>query len=512
MARRLPWVLATLVAAAAAAVGASLLLARPQSRAAAIGHVEQATHELASASIFLHTPDGVVRTDAEAVGLRVDRAASLAAARQESWWNRMVPGPPPIVARVSTTKVSHIVAVHDPSTRRAPIEPTIAVAHGKLVVRPGRAGHGLDATAVAAAVVSAARHATTVINTDVEAVRLPPRFSRSDAAALLASARSATARPLAVDAAGTAAEVPTRTLRHWLRAEATPSGLRLAVDTEAAVHDLRRLLPGAGEQPVDAGVEIVDDAAVITPAVDGTSCCAAAAGPTIAAALRHRGALPIDLPLRHQPANRTTDEVQALGITEVIGSFTTRHPAHQARVTNIHRIADLVRGVIIEPGETFSVNGFVGKRTVEKGFVGGHAIEEGKFVESVGGGISQFATTLFNAAFFAGLDIPEYQSHSIWIHRYPRGREATLSWPKPDLVVRNSTPHGVLIWPTYTGSSLTVSLWSTPFVTGEQTGQTETKVGNCTRVRTERTRHYLDGRTKVDAVFATYRPAEGVNC
>ena len=63
--------------------------------------------------------------------------------------------------------------------------------------------------------------------------------------------------------------------------------------------------------------------------------------------------------------------------------------------------------------------------------------------EAVGGGISQFATTLFNAAFFAGLDIPEYQSHSIYITRYPYGREATLSYPAPDLEsgAGSSTPN-----------------------------------------------------------------------
>ena len=85
--------------------------------------------------------------------------------------------------------------------------------------------------------------------------------------------------------------------------------------------------------------------------------------------------------------------------------------------------------------------------------MGLRAIENGVLVDTVGGGISQFATTTFNAAFFGGLDLVEYQSHSIYISRYPYGREATLSFPKPDLVIGNNTPYGVLIWPTYTGTS-----------------------------------------------------------
>ena len=142
----------------------------------------------------------------------------------------------------------------------------------------------------------------------------------------------------------------------------------------------------------------------------------------------------------------------------------------------------------------------------------GGVIQDGVFEASVGGGISQFATTLFNAAFFGGLDFDEYQSHSIYIPRYPYGREATLSFPKPDLVIKNTTPYGVLIWPTYTGSSITVTLYSTRYATGEQTGQSTSPAGACRRVTTERTRTYVDGHTEVDSVFATYRPAEGVDC
>jgi vancomycin resistance protein YoaR len=174
-----------------------------------------------------------------------------------------------------------------------------------------------------------------------------------------------------------------------------------------------------------------------------------------------------------------------------------------------------VRGVVVQPGGRFSVNEFVGRRTTENGFVTGGVIENGSFAESVGGGISQFATTLFNASFFGGLDFVEYQSHSIYISRYPYGREATLSFPKPDLIIENTTPHGVLIWPTYTGTSITVTLYSTDFANGEQTGQSEAPVGvaGCKRVTTTRTRTYVDGREPVvDSVRATYRPAEGVQC
>jgi hypothetical protein len=69
-----------------------------------------------------------------------------------------------------------------------------------------------------------------------------------------------------------------------------------------------------------------------------------------------------------------------------------------------------------------------------------------------------------------------------------------------------------LIWPTYTGTSLTVSFYSTHWVTAAQTGQTTAPRGECTSVRTQRTRTFLDGTTKVDYFTALYQPAEGVLC
>jgi vancomycin resistance protein YoaR len=182
-------------------------------------------------------------------------------------------------------------------------------------------------------------------------------------------------------------------------------------------------------------------------------------------------------------------------------------------VTNIHRIADAVRGAIIPPGETFSLNGHVGQRTKEKGYVEAPVIYDGTHDTDVGGGVSQFATTTFNAAFFGGLDIPAYQMHSQFISRYPYGREATVSWDKPDLKIRNNTPFGVMIWTSYTDTSLTVSMYSTPWVKGDQTNQSREQKGPCTSVTTERTRtFFLDNRTEVDKFHALYQPADGVKC
>jgi hypothetical protein len=255
---------------------------------------------------------------------------------------------------------------------------------------------------------------------------------------------------------------------------------------------------------VDGEVDVVYDG--IAP----MKCCADEAGDVVVEAMRTGFEGAVALPL--VPIEDEESVVARLGIEEVVGEFTTNHACCEGRVENIQRIADIIRGVVILPGEQFSINEYVGRRTAEKGFVPAGTIQQGRFVDGVGGGISQFATTMFNAAFFAGLDFEAYQSHSIYISRYPYGREATLSYPLPDLVVANNTPYGMLIWTGYTSTSITVELWSTPYFDVEQTGQSSYNIGECTRVETFRSRTDPDGEVLEDMVFATYRPGEGLDC
>jgi vancomycin resistance protein YoaR len=160
----------------------------------------------------------------------------------------------------------------------------------------------------------------------------------------------------------------------------------------------------------------------------------------------------------------TTAEIEALGVTGLIGEFTTPHNCCEPRVTNIHLIADAVDGVLVMPGETWSLNRHVGQRTTALGYVPAPAIIAGELhccdsPINIGGGTSQFTTTLFNAVFFAGLEDVSHTPHSTWISRYPEGREATLGWPAPDLVFRNNTEHAVIIRTLYTDTSVTAKIY-----------------------------------------------------
>ena len=115
----------------------------------------------------------------------------------------------------------------------------------------------------------------------------------------------------------------------------------------------------------------------------------------------------------------------------VVSRFVTYYRCCEPRVTNIKRAAAILDGLTIKPGATFSLNRALGERTRVRGFVPAPTISGGRLVNSVGGGISQLATTLYNAAFFAGLELVAHTPHSFYISRYPKGREATISWAVP---------------------------------------------------------------------------------
>ncbi|MFD0516492.1 VanW family protein [Paractinoplanes durhamensis] len=155
----------------------------------------------------------------------------------------------------------------------------------------------------------------------------------------------------------------------------------------------------------------------------------------------------------------TTTPAELAGVDQLIGTFTTYHPCCAPRVTNIHLIAKIVDGTVIKPGTKFSLNEKVGERTEAKGFVAAPAIVDGELEDQLGGGISQFSTTLFNAAWFAGLPILKHQPHSKYISRYPPAREATLDWGNIDQVIRNDTDAPVVIRVKTTGTSVTVALY-----------------------------------------------------
>lgn len=487
-----------------------------------------------STEVQVDTPDRSYKVSAGKLGLTLDEDATVKAAldigrhdsapmRPIAWLGSFLEQRKAVLKfQIHRDVLAAGLASLEGPGRSQPKEPSIVATTDSVGILSGSSGTSIDPSTVADELLQRAKSGELPIVVHAKAVVRNPQVSDAQARLVASTLASRTAKPLAVRAGSQVVSLQPETVRSWLGSKVGAKGLEVTLDAEHALADLKADITQVTPAR-NASFQVNGPTVAIAPSQDGTRCCAADTAARLRTAVLS-GAHQVVVSLRIDKPTLTTAQAQKLGIKEPVGtttvwkgiqqvkSFTTYHAGGAPRVTNIHLMADAVRGSIIRPGQTFSLDGRVGQRTRAKGYVVAPEIANGVDVQGVGGGVSQFSTTLFNAAFFAGLDIVEYQAHSLYLDRYPYGREATLGWPLPDQKIKNNTPYGVLIWTSYTGTSITVTMYSTQYAYGEQTGQSKRSVGACTGVTTARTRHYLDGHTAVDTFRAVYRPAEGVKC
>ncbi|MDX3190304.1 VanW family protein [Streptomyces sp. MN03-5084-2B] len=172
-----------------------------------------------------------------------------------------------------------------------------------------------------------------------------------------------------------------------------------------------------------------------------------------------------DLPVVYSASTPsvTTDAASALGIKEVVGEFTTAGLAGPAE-TNNRTLAVRVSGTIVKPGETFSLSGRSGPRTADAGYLPAPVDEDGTGPDVTGGGVSQLASTLYNAAYLAGLADAGHLEHDHYLDRYPVGRDAkavNADGSPAELKLTNDTTTGIAVQATVSGGSVTVRIWGT---------------------------------------------------
>ena len=235
----------------------------------------------------------------------------------------------------------------------------------------------------------------------------------------------------------------------------------------------------AGAQ--DARIEVVDAVPRVVPAVQGTDVEPAALATAVVQALAPATASPSESSSSSAPAAApgdrtaqvalvtstpalTTEALQGLGIVERISTFSTTLTSDADRTDNIRIASRYLDGTIVQPGAEFSLNDTIGERTPGRGFHRAPVISGGKLVDDYGGGVSQVSTTLFNNVFFSGVDELEHKPHSLYISRYPEGREATLDWRSIDNRFRNDSGHGIYIEAGIVGNQVVVSFYGTKFM------------------------------------------------
>jgi vancomycin resistance protein YoaR len=169
-----------------------------------------------------------------------------------------------------------------------------------------------------------------------------------------------------------------------------------------------------------------------------------------------------ELVVRAVEPRLTTERARALGVTRALATYTTAYAGTAERIQNLRRAVSIVNGTTLPPGATFSFNEVVGPRTKKRGFEKAPTIVEREYKNAYGGGVSQVATTIFNAAWEAGLRITARTAHTLYIDRYPLGRDATVNYPDVDLRFVNDTKNWVVVQGQAGDVGITISLLGAP--------------------------------------------------
>ncbi len=166
------------------------------------------------------------------------------------------------------------------------------------------------------------------------------------------------------------------------------------------------------------------------------------------------------IPLKITKPNVTTNQIGTEAFPNLLASYSTTFSTKAAnRTTNIRLASNKINGVVLMPGEQFSYNKVVGKRTAQAGFKSAPAYSGGKVVNDIGGGICQVSSTLYNTALRANLEIIKRSNHRFATGYVPLSTDATVSWGGPEFIFKNSRKYPIKIVSKVNGGKITVDIY-----------------------------------------------------
>jgi vancomycin resistance protein YoaR len=367
---------------------------------------------------------------------------------------------------VDGSRLEDTVSLLAASVDKDPVEGAIAFEKGKPVITPAADGRRLvrsgtrDALATAFLGTAPVRLPVTVL--------LPTVTDRAVQAAMNRFARPATSAPVLLVLDGHEVRATPRRFTRGITMRADGTALVPSLDVDDLLGALAPVMTTVAGTPQPARIVVAGGRPTVVPSRIGV-----AFDPKdlqrkfLVAAVKPRGQRRVIIKGVSARAAFTTADARRLKVVERVSTYRTTFPYADYRNVNLARGAELVTGTLLLPGDTFSLNRAIGRPTVRNGFTPGYVISDGVFKEDVGGGLSQLATTIYNAMFFAGLDDVDHAVHSVYGGRFPVGREATVEYGVQDLRFRNDSPYGVLVTADVTPSSqsragtVTVTMWST---------------------------------------------------
>ncbi|WP_157555891.1 VanW family protein [Herbidospora yilanensis] len=390
-------------------------------------------------------------------------------------------------------------------------------------------GSTLDVPRVVEAVRDAYLNPDVIV--DVKPVQAAPRATREGVNRAVAWARRAVAAPVTLTYGGVSLELAPVDIAAALSfVPGETGGLEARFDAAVATRGMR-FVP-VQEAPRDATFVIEGGRPKLVPGRPGIGIDTSKLGAQIIAILGRQSSRTVTVPMTLLKPGLDDKEAAAIGIETELVRVDMSYSCCQPRVTNIKETARRVNGLIVRPGETFSLNQATGLREGRPGYAGPAEPveirgEQGRDVP----GVSVAGTVLYNAALRGGLDIVEAVPHESFLPPYPAGVEVAVSYPGPDLVWRNNTDYGVLIQASATDTVMTVSLWgtktydvtitqssrtrftSTPALQGPESGCVASVGSAGFTIVTTRERVRLDGTAETPEDWKTvYRPRPEIVC
>lgn len=431
-------------------------------RAEAAVLLEDAFDTEQSSSISLVAQDEVLQLDPTAAGISLDVDATVDAALDAGVVDRLLsrfgagreidPVPSYDESRLSA-ELARLAEGFDREAREGAVRFT---PEGVPVEARPITGRALDISGAVEALRSSYLSQRVEVPVDVDEVSTTDEDVREARDEI---AIPALAAPITVDVEGDDLVVEPLDIAKSLSLEAVDGKITPVIREDDLHERVEGKLRMVGTPAVDATFDVSSGKPVVVPSKTGMSVSASDLADAVLEVLTDDAPRTTTAELSVSQPRVSTETARGLGVKEVIGTFTSRHPCCAARVTNIQRMADIVDGYVLRPGDQFDLNGYVGPRDEARGFKPAPMILDGEFRDSVGGGVSQFATTIYNAVYFAGLKVDAHQPHSVYIDRYPAGREATVDFGSIDMAWTNDTDVPILVRASSTATSVTVSLF-----------------------------------------------------
>jgi vancomycin resistance protein YoaR len=364
-------------------------------------------------------------------------------------------------ARVSTAVLAHELGVLGRRIDRPQRDASIRLRGLQPEIVRGATGRRLDREAAARLIVAS------LVSLERTPAALPVRISQPEVTAAdltptLEKVRTALSGPVRLALGPTRWRIPRWRIAKML---VLPRGGRtsLTVGGPGANEFFQRFRTSVDLEPADAVFVVMpSDRVVVRPAETGRQLDVDAARRAILAAALTPTDRIARLVVERALPERTTREARGMGITGRVAGYTTYYGGEPNRIHNVQLVARLIDGALIAPGATFSFNGTTGERSADKGFLEAPVIINGELQTGLGGGVCQVSTTVFNAAFEAGVPIESRTNHALYISHYPQGRDATVNYPDTDLKFRNDTGRWLLLRAFVGSSALTVKLYGTP--------------------------------------------------